>query len=282
MGFLNRMEKKLGRFAIKNLMIYILALYVLGFVIQMVKPEFFYLYLSLDPSAILRGEVWRIVTFLIQPPTSSPLWMLLVLYMYYMIGMTLERAWGSFAFNLYVFTGILGHVIAVLVVYAFTHNPLIGMYVTTGYLNMSLFLAFAATFPDMRFLLFFVIPIKAKWLGLADAALFVFELVNAIIRQNWSAAIMIVMSFLNLILFMLLFRKGGAVRRAQAAKRRKEFQEKVVSAAQNAVGIPRHRCAVCGRTEKDDPNLTFRFCSKCEGNYEYCEDHLYTHAHVKK
>ena len=65
--------------------------------------------------------------------------------------------------------------------------------------------------------------------------------------------------------------------------RRREFKKAMAQSRVNPAtgGITKHKCAICGRTEKDDPNLEFRFCSKCNGNYEYCQDHLFTHQHVK-
>lgn len=165
MNWLSKLERKFGRYAIPNLMNYIILLYGGGFILQLVNPSFYYQYLSLNAAAILHGQVWRIVTFIIQPPSTSVIFVIFALYLYYMIGMQLERAWGAFRFNLYFFSGVLFHVIAALAAYLLTG---VSLPLDTWYLNMSLFFAFAALYPDMQFLLFFFIPVKVKWLAFLD------------------------------------------------------------------------------------------------------------------
>lgn len=162
MNWLDKLERKFGRYAIHNLMYYIIILYAVGFVFQMINPSFYYNYLSLDAAAILHGQIWRIVTFIIQPPSSSLLFIIIVLYFYYVLGSNLERTWGAFRFNVYFFSGMLFHVIAAIIVYLLTG---LSLPLGTSYLNLSLFFAFAAMYPDLEFLLFFLIPIKAKWHG---------------------------------------------------------------------------------------------------------------------
>lgn len=102
-NWLSKLERKFGRYAIPNLMYYIIILYAAGFVLNILNPEFYYRYLSLNAQAILNGQVWRIVTFIIQPPSSSLVFIVFALYLYYMIGQQLENAWGAFRFNLYFF-----------------------------------------------------------------------------------------------------------------------------------------------------------------------------------
>lgn len=120
MNWLDKLERKFGRYAIHNLMYYIIILYAVGFVFQMINPSFYYNYLSLDAAAILHGQIWRIVTFIIQPPSSSLLFIIIVLYFYYVLGSNLERTWGAFRFNVYFFSGMLFHVIAAIIVYLLT------------------------------------------------------------------------------------------------------------------------------------------------------------------
>ena len=120
MNWINKLERKFGRCAIHNLMHYIIILYAVGFALNLIAPGFYMEYLSLDASAILHGQIWRIVTFLIQPPDGSPIFIIFALYLYYMIGQNLEAAWGAFRFNLYFFTGVLFHLIAALIVYCLT------------------------------------------------------------------------------------------------------------------------------------------------------------------
>ena len=289
MNWLDKLERKFGKYAIHNLMYYIIILYILGLVIQMVNPSLYTQWLGLDAEAILHGQIWRIVTFIIQPPNASFLFMAFALYFYYMVGQALEYMWGAFRFNLYFFSGMLLHVIACLLIYlVFGMNFQMGSF----YLNMSLFFVYVALFPDAEFLLFFIIPIKAKWLGIIEGAYFAitiaagfivpvgstlwFSLLQAGIMALPANSISALLSLLNFIIFFL-----GSNRNRfspKQARRRTIYQKKVHVASQNNT---HHRCAICGRTEKDDENLEFRFCSKCKGNYEYCQDHLFTHEHRK-
>lgn len=273
MNLLNRMERKFGKYAIPNLMYYIVILYAVGVLVQRLAPGFYVRYLMLDASALLHGQIWRIVTFMIWPPSNDLFFNVLAIYLYYNLGTTLERVWGTFRFNVYFLMGIVGHVLAAVLIYLVTGRiyPL-----TTVYLNFSLFFAFAATFPDMQFYLFFVLPIKAKWLAVFDGAYFLYGLVFGSMAER----IAIGMSLLNFILFFIMTR--GSRFNPKEIKRKQEFRSQMREATQAARSNGRHRCAVCGRTDADDPNLTFRYCSKCEGDYEYCQDHLYTHQHVSR
>lgn len=273
MSFLNKMEKKFGKYAIPNLMYYIVILYALGIFVRYFAPEVYFEYLMLDASKLLRGQIWRIATFLMWPLDNNVLLNILVMYCYYNIGRTLEYIWGSFKFNVYIFMGVLGHALAAVIVYLLTSKVYL---MTADYLNLSLFFAYAATFPDQHFLLFYVIPVKAKWLALFDAAFFVYSFVFGGITTKITVA----MSLLNFLIYFAML-KGGRYN-PKEIKRKQQFKTQVTQVKMQAASEPRHRCAVCGRTEKDDPNLTFRYCSKCDGDYEYCQDHLYTHEHVKK
>ena len=149
---------------------------------------------------------------------------------------------------------------------------------STYYVNMSIFLAFAATFPDMQVLLFFFIPIKVKILGIIYGVLLVYESIAGVGNKYLNAANRFVIgaSLLNFIVFFLTSRNMIHMSPKQV-KRRQEFKREVKQSAK----ITRHKCAICGRTEETNPELEFRFCSKSDGNYEYCQDHLFTHAHVK-
>jgi hypothetical protein len=227
-------------------------------------------YLSLNAEAILHGQVWRIFTFLMQGPSDSILFAIIALYLYYTIGTNLENQWGAFRFNMYFLVGILGHVIAAMVAYAITDVPyLLGI----SYLNFSLFFAFAATYPNMQFLLFFIIPVKAKWLAWLNGAYFVFEFISG----NIATKICIVLAFSNFLLFFFATRNYKRIS-PQEIHRKKVYKR----ATSQPKGVTKHKCAICGRTEEDGEGLEFRFCSKCDGNYEYCQDHLFTHQHIKK
>ena len=143
-------------------------------------------------------------------------------------------------------------------------------------MNFSLFFAYAATFPDAQFLLFYVIPIKAKWLALFNGVYFIYGLIFG----GTAMRIAIVMSLLNFILYWAMSR--GWKYNPREIRRKQQFKAQMQQTAQKEKTRGRHRCAVCGRTELDDPELVFRYCSKCEGDLEYCLDHLYTHQHVTR
>lgn len=290
MNWISRLERKFGRYAIPNLMYFIIILYGIGFVLDYINPYFYIQYLSLNAAEILHGQIWRIVTFLIQPPSNNLIFLIIALYFYYMIGRTLEQTWGSFRFNLYFFTGVLFHVIAALLIYLVTGQVYM---LGTSYLNLSLFFAFAAVYPDMEFLLFYILPVKAKWLAWIDGAFFIWTIIQGFLpsydgtyTSYRASAFAAAISILNFVIFYVSTRNYAQFSPKQQ-KRRREFKKQMKARPQNHYSaqpdgrVPKHRCAVCGRTELDHPELEFRYCSKCNGNYEYCQDHLFTHEHVK-
>ena len=271
MHFFEKMERKLGRYAIRNLMFYIIGLYALGLAVNLMNPMFYGEYLSLNVPKILEGQIWRVVTFMLGV-NSDIFGTFLLCYVYYIIGTQLERAWGSFRMNVYVFGGILLHIIAAFLAYFIADTVVL---LSPDFLNASILLAFSATYPNLLFYLFFIIPIKAKWIGIIEVIGYVALFVGGTLAMR----IAIGVSFLNFTIYFLMTRN---LRRyaPKEVKRRRDFQKVVKPAMQQKTN--RHCCAVCGKTEKTDENSFFRFCSKCEGNYEYCEEHLYTHIHVVK
>ena len=274
MNFLNRLERRFGKYAIPNLMYYVALMYLLGVILSFINPYFYYTYLSLDAGAILSGQVWRLVTFLICPPSSGIFFNLIAMYLYYSLGTTLERTWGTFRFNLYFFMGVLGHIAAVFLIYAIFR---VSWPLTTYYLNESLFLAFAVTFPEMVFYFFGIVPIKAKWFGAIIGVQFAVDFV----RGGVPTKIGILVSLLNFIVFFMMTRDMRRVSPSKIIRKEKFRRESSPASVQKMRPSGTiHRCAVCGRTEKDDASLEFRYCSKCTGNMEYCMDHLYTHVHV--
>lgn len=286
MRWLDKMERKFGKYAIRNLMNYIIILYALGFVIQLAAPQLS-MYLRLDAEAILHGQIWRIFTFIIDPPTTNYFFIFFSLYLYYMIGRVLEYQWGAFRFNLYYFSGMLLHVLACLLIYLIWGvNFSLGTY----FLNYSLFFVYVALYPDVQFLLFFILPIKAKVLGWIEGVYFIITILAGFFAPpslQWSLlyagipalpqySVAALVSLLNFAIFFFGTRMNKYS--PKQVKRRKTYEKKVrVGAAKST----HHRCAVCGRTEQDAPDLEFRYCSKCRGNFEYCQDHLFTHEHRK-
>ena len=281
LNWLDKLERKLGRFAIPNLTVYLLVGYVIGFGIVNLMRDMVG-YLTLEPALILRGQIWRLISWVLIPPTDNLISLVFLVLLYYSLGTALERTWGSFRYNVYIFSGLLFTVLAVFGLYAFYYFrygvevPLsaVGL-IGTNYITMSIFLAFAVIYPDMEVMLYFILPIKMKWMALVYVVLAGYDFINGGIGIR----VAIGASLLNFVIFFLStrnYKRFGPREQARKAKFKKQS-----SPHMTYTNGAHHRCAVCGRTELDDPCLEFRFCSKCNGNYEYCQDHLFTHEHVK-
>ena len=292
MNFIDRLEKRYPNFGVSNLMIYVIAISGLGMLISMVNPYIYYQYLSLDFYQIFHhGQVWRLITFLLCPSaggsgSSGLFWFVIMAWVYYSIGSNLERIWGRFRFTLFYLSGIVMILVVTLAAYlimgivypAQEVGIWLGMQVTLEYVTESLFLAFALVFPDVQFLLFFIIPVKAKWLSIFYFALDAYQIIQGIMMKSYYPVALIVVSLINICIFFF-FAKGrpGMAAHARQTKRKAEFKQKMHESREKG---PIHRCAICGRTELDAPELDFRYCSKCDGRYEYCSEHLFTHEHV--
>lgn len=283
MNFLNKMERKFGRYAIHNLTKYMIGCYAIGYILLYAGNLFGFSiteYLTLSPYHILHGQIWRIVSWLlIPPPTSNIVFVLIMLLFYYSLGETLERTWGAFRYNVYILGGVLFTVIgAFLLYFMMGANPLLSMAYSmafsTYYINLSIFLAFAANYPDMQVLFMMIIPMKMKWLAVLDIAYLLYDMV----KGGWGIRTVILASLLNFIIYFLSTRNYQRIS-PKEIHRKQQFQRAVHP--KMAPGVTKHKCAVCGRTEKDGDDLEFRFCSKCNGNYEYCQDHLFTHKHIQ-
>lgn len=285
MNWLNKLERKIGRFAIPNLMVFMIGAYVIGFVLGQVNPNLLG-YLTLSPYHILHGQVWRLITWILMPTETNILFLMIMAIFYYQLGTTLERTWGTFRFNAYIFGGIIFTIIGAFIlygVYALNYESgmlsqislLLSLGFSTNYINMSIFLAFALMYPDMEVLLMYVLPIKMKWMAGVYVVLTVFD----IIESDWGGRVAIIMSLMNFLIFFFSTRNYNRVS-PKEVHRRRAFQAQMREPRPGS-GITKHKCAICGRTEQDSPNLEFRFCSKCEGNYEYCQDHLFTHTHQR-
>lgn len=284
---IRNLEKKFGRYAIPNLSAIMIALYAAGYLLWIGMPQILN-YCTLDPGLILKGQVWRLISWIVIPPSALNIFTVIMLFFYYSIGKVLEQTWGNFRYNMYIFSGILFTVIGAFILYFIFGEETMHYYsivFSTYYINMSIFLAFASSYPDMTVLLYFVIPLKMKWLGMIYAAM----LIRQIIISGTVTRVVIIVSLLNFLLYFFCFRDK---RMWQSAKRQKAFQQSYQSGMKNrgekqqtfhragSAAVIRHKCAICGRTDQDDPTLEFRFCSKCDGNLEYCNEHLFTHQHV--
>ena len=281
MGFLDKMERRFGKYAISGLMKYMVGCYLIGYVLMYAFPRSLSL-LSLEPYFILHGQVWRIVSWLLIPPSTSIIWAVIMIIFYYQIGTALERTWGAFKFNVYIFGGIILTIVGAFIMYFIVGGAVMTAGLSTFstyYINLSIFLAIAVTYPEHQVLVYFLIPVKMKWLAIIYAAL---ALYGAVV-SGWPARVAIICSLGNFFIFWALTRNMKRIS-PKEIHRKQEFKRKINQSSgytsRNGT-ITKHKCAVCGRTELDDPNLEFRFCSRCNGNYEYCQDHLFTHEHIK-
>ena len=251
MGFLNRLERTFGRFAIPNISLYLVMGQVLFWAVSFLG--FFNLErIALVPVAVLHGEAWRLFTFLLLPPNAHPVFIAFAWYMFYMMGSALEQHWGVFRYNFFLFVGWL---LTVLVAFLFP-----GSYATNLFLAGSVFLAFAFLNPDFELLLFFILPVKIKWLALLQWILYGYSF----LKGPWPIRLAVLASMGN----FLMFFTGEIIQRMKSGRRRMEYQAKQAAAREN--DEPRHRCVVCGKNDRTHPMEDFRYGDddRC-----YCSEH---------
>lgn len=301
---LEKLERKFGKYAIPHLINYLIGGYIIGYLLElgaMVSNLNMLSLMRLEPYRIIhRFQIWRIITWVLVPPDNGNIiFAIIMIIFYWQLGTALERTWGTFKFNAYIFGGIICTVIGAFVMYLLVfltsgvETAGIGSYFSTNYINLTIFLAFALTYPEERVLLYFIIPIKMKWL----AIVYVVILVPEFILTAWPGRVAMIASLANFIIFFFSSRDFRRFSPGEM-KRRRDFRNQYNAGRSqyyggggngqrvnpfaghpNASGA-RHKCAICGRTELTNPELEFRFCTKCKGNYEYCNDHLFTHTHV--
>ncbi len=262
MALLNRLERLLGRFAIPNLSLCLVIGQVFFWGVWFLRA-FDLESISLLPGAVLAGQYWRVVTFLLLPPSSHPVFIAFAWYMFWLMGSALEEYWGDFRYNLFLFIGW-----ALTVAAAFL-TP--GQYTTNLFLAGSVFLAFAMLNPDFELMIFFILPVKIKWLALLQGVGYAY----ALLAGSWSVRLSVLASLGN----FLLFFAGDIVQRIRTGRRRMEHQART-AARSGDEREPRHRCHVCGKTDLTHPQEDFRYCSKCAGEECYCSEHLRNHVHT--
>ena len=318
MNILSKMERKFGKYAIRNLPLIMILLEAVGYTLGVVAPNVLN-YLCFNPIAICSGQVWRLITWVLVPPSSLSIFTVITLFFYYWIARMLASTWGDFYFNIYVLGGIVITDIGMMIAYPILNSMttassamsimLMPMYVNLYYIQTSILLAFAFTYPNAQVLLYFFIPIKMSWLGIFEGIMLAYDF----IRVNMlTPRLVILLAILNLVLYFLMtkdlrrfhpkefarranYRKatgqgGSFFDRFNAAGGGKNQGTRSAGGGQNP-GLrsytkiypngARHKCTICGRTELDGDRLEFRFCSKCEGDHEYCQDHLFTHQHIR-
>lgn len=268
---------------IKNLMLYICSGSAVVYLLSMISQNF-YLYnlLCFDRTRILSGEIWRLFTYPLTFESSNLLLTAIALLCYYSIGRAMENIWGTLRFNLFYLTGVILMDIYCLI---------FGGRASVSYLNLSLFLSYATLFPDSSFLLFFIIPVRAWILALFNLAIVLLGLFTSSFPYN----LFPVVSLANYFLFFgkdvlnvipvtwqanarRLFRKKPKGQKGRII----HFEAGSYEASHATPKAPyTHRCTVCGRTDVSNPELEFRYCSRCKGYYCYCQDHINNHVHIE-
>ncbi len=271
MRLIEKLQRKFGRYAVPNLTLGLVLGQVMVYVVSRLSPqgEQLALNIQLVPSLVLQGEVWRLFTFVVNGPgrESMLLFVFFYFYMFYMMGTALEQTWGAFRYNLFLLIGYAATVGVSMVAAMFV--PM-NVPVSNMFLQGTVFLAFAYLFPNFTIMAFLIIPIKIKWLGMLLWLSYLMSFVNGpgLVR------IMVAASVANFFVFF-----GRDIRmRLKAGQRRTADRTRKVKMAKK----PRHCCTTCGVTNKSDPSMNFRYCSKCEGSLCYCEAHLGNHEHVVK
>lgn len=267
---------------ISNLMLYIsLGTAVVYLMSEMAGNYMLYNLLYFDRALILQGQIWRLITYPLTYRINNLMLMAVSLFCYYSLGRAMESIWGTLRFNLFYFTGVL-----MMDVYCM----IFGGTASVTYLNLSLFLSYATLFPDAQFLLFFIIPIKARIFALFDLAIVLLDLFTYRFPSNLFSVISLANYFLffgkDVLNVLPMSWRANAKRkfRNQPAKKAKVIPFDT-SSRETAKAAPKapytHRCTVCGRTDISHPELEFRYCSRCNGYYCYCEEHISNHSHIQ-
>lgn len=264
------------RLGIPGLIRYIIGANLVLYFLQMFAGYGTLSFLTLEPSAVLRGEIWRIFTYFLFP-SDDGIFLLISCMFYYWIGSSLERIWGSTKFTVYYFSGVLLTALGAIVVYLIDGIPM--SIAGASYINSAMFFAFAIYNGEAMVRIFFILPIKMKWLAWFEAALYAFVVITSLLAGMLGSALMPVIALANLFVFF-----SPALSRRIAYERTKHRPEAIqfrqaVREQQKQRGY-HHKCTVCGKTDADHPNLQFRYCSKCSGYHCYCEEHIFNHTHI--
>jgi len=235
---------------------------VIAFFLLKARPDLLSKF-ALAGSQVLQGHFAPLALFLFLPLSGNFFFAFIAWYLFYMMGTALESHWGTFRFNLYFLIGYLATV-AVTFIYQ-------NFFATTSYLYGSIFLAFAWLYPDFQLMIFFILPVKVKYLAMITWASYAWQFVST---HSNLLRLVILAAVLN---FFLFFGRDIYIR-LKNGQRRKAFQRRANANADK----PFHICTKCGITEKTNPEMEFRFCSQCEGSHEYCMDHLHNHEHIKE
>jgi hypothetical protein len=259
MKLLDQLQRRFGRWAAPHVTEGLIACQVFVYSATFFQPHFV-AKLQLVPSRVLQGELWRLVTFVCEPPLSNPLWAFFFWWFFYLMGTVLDATWGTFRYNVYLLTGLLATVAA-----SFLHPD---APVMIAFLEWSVFFAFAFLYPDFKILVFFILPVKVKWLALIQWT--IYGLIW--LAGDWSIRLYVGAAVCNFFLFFW----HDIYLRTRSGRRRIAGQVAEIEAARR----PRHTCVLCGANNISHPQMSFRYCSKCAGSLCYCSEHIRDHAHV--
>jgi len=303
------MKYRHGHKGIPELPMKMIICFVIGYILYFLFPDI-YSYVTLNPYAVfVNHEYWRLFTWILTIPITPGrmidyILIPICLYFYYYVAVQLEHLWGRLMFNVYILGQCVLLVLLTIVMALITNRVTPIALPATRYMVLSMYLALAAVFPDMRVLFMFIIPIRMKWMALVDLGFCLYEYVM-FPDMYWRLTIVVCVGVFGIFYYLnrrakmpsmadrarkrrfeKAVREGEYMRRnpEAAPKRSKGSSEKVVDARNRfkpvtAKGKAIHKCVICGVTELDDENLDFRYCSKCSGNKEYCSKHIFSHSH---
>jgi hypothetical protein len=260
MSLLDNLDRKFRRYGISNITVYLILGQVLFFVFAM-SGQFILERVVLIPGRAMAGEWWRLITFLFVPPLTNPIFAFFAWYLFYLMGSALEGRWGAFRYNLFL---LIGYIVTVAASFLFPSSPASNLFI-----GGSVFLAFAYLYPDFQLYIFFILPVKIKWLALLTWFGYAYQL----LLGPWSTKVLVLASISN---FLLFFGKDISWR-IKSGRRRMTEQVREYSGKREAF----HRCTVCGITDLSHPQTEFRYCPDC-GGLGYCMDHISKHEHVRK
>ena len=280
MNLMAKLERKFGKYAIPGLHRYLVFAYFLGYISLMAAPEMMS-YMQFSMAHILQGQIWRLFTWIFCCNSNS-IMTLLFLFCLLSMGRSLEYVLGTFRMNVLLIGGMVLNLIMGILIYVI---PLalfrigIPTYLSNYYTLISMYMALAICMPEAQVNLYFVIPIKMKWMLVVYLLSMGFELWNYYSAGGIVLVLILGSQVICALVNVFVFFKLCQIRPTrQQKKRQQEFRQQFSQPRPNA-NISRHKCAICGRTDVTNPELTFRYCSKCTGNKEYCQDHLFTHTH---
>lgn len=259
MTLLDKLERRFGRWAVPNVTVGLIVGQVFVYVMEQIQPGGLD-NIALIPNRVLEGEVWRLVSFVFEPGEWSPIWVFFFWYIFYFMGTSLEQTWGTFRYNVYLLIGWFATVAASFLV------P--DMPASVTFLQGSVFLAFAWLYPDFVFYIFFILPVKVKWLAMLQWVFY-------FLAMAFGPPVVKALTLASVANFLVFFGKSILLRMRAGRRRMAQRSERI-----RAKNKARHCCRICGITELTHPDEDFRYCSKCEGAQCYCSAHLRNHQHL--